>query len=127
MSGFTCLGGCGVTLASPVRGPQRKRCAPCNKQHTRARLAANYRKNYKPKLGTCVDCKSARATTNLKRCDACHLEWEGDVIALRQTGATYRDIASVYGVSYERIRQIVAELAPHLTGSQLQRRRQFGA
>ena len=71
----------------------------------------------------CKDCGKPGASRVSERCDPCHLEWEDEVIALRETGLTNLEIGQTYGVSKQRIQQVVAALAPHLTGSQSARRK----
>ena len=49
-------------------------------------------------------------------CDKCSLVIENDIAALREAGYTYQAIGDTYGLSRERVRQILNEISPCLTG-----------
>ena len=53
---------------------------------------------------------------NSVRCDKCYLQMEDEMAALREMGHTYKTIGDTYGVSRERVRQILNEVCPDLTG-----------
>ena len=82
----------------------------------RARASYAMRRANDPTVPDCKDCTKRKSAGVGGRCGPCHLDYESEVIALRTTGLSYAEIGDVYGGSGERIRQIVTELAPHLTG-----------
>ena len=50
-------------------------------------------------------------------CDKCALAREDEMVSLRNLGLTYQQIGDVYGISRQRVHQVIRDISPDLLGS----------